>query len=269
MSLALFTFKNVELKVVTINGKPWTRAKEVCKALEYSRSINYVIKDHCNYAHKYDLSKLSAADHLLNWPSDSRKDDYYLNEEEMYELLFSSQQPLAKKRRKHCCNVMFPHIHKQLTNKMVEEHQRAIRERENVIEEKDRAIVLLNDDLEDVGKQNRELQNKVERLQERCVPYLQDTRKDNGMVIVQKNNGDEYGCVAICGQQGYVAQKIQNKLTDYPNGQLVVLAETPNAIVHYNWLRERGCIIANPESVRHFKLGQRYTRKQLMKLQEV
>ena len=35
MSLVPFTFKNVELKVVTINGKPWTRAKEVCRALKY------------------------------------------------------------------------------------------------------------------------------------------------------------------------------------------------------------------------------------------
>ena len=125
LSLVLFTFKNVELKVVKINGKPRTRTKEVCKALEYSRSINHMIKDHCsreNYAHKYDLSKWSSADHLLNWPSDSRKNDYYLNEEGMYELLFSSQQSLAKKFRKHCCNVMFPHICKQLTNKMVEEH---------------------------------------------------------------------------------------------------------------------------------------------------
>ena len=146
-----------------------------------------MIKDHCsreNYAHKYDLSKWSAADHLLNWPSDSRKNDYYLNEEWMYELLFSSRQPLAKKLRKHCCNVMFPHIRKWLTNKMVGEHQRAIRERENVIEEKDAAIALLNDDLEDASKQNRELQNEEERLQKRYVPYLQDTIKDNGMAVM-------------------------------------------------------------------------------------
>ena len=94
---------------------------------------------------------------------------------------------------------MFPHIRKQLTNTIVEEHQRAIRERENVIEEKDAAIALLNDDLDDAGKQlvdlenkNCELQNKVESLQERYVPYLQDTKKDNGTVIVQKNNDDEY-----------------------------------------------------------------------------
>ena len=77
---------------------------------------------------------------------------------------------------------------------------------------------MLNDDLDaerhkvqDVSKQlvdleheNHELQNEVERLQERYVPYLQDTRKDNGMVVIQKNNGDEYPYVAICGQQGYV-----------------------------------------------------------------
>ena len=139
---------------------------------------------------------------------------------------------------------------------------------------------MLNDDLDaerhkvqDVGKQlvdleheNRELQNEVERLQERYVPYLQDTRKDNGMAVIQKNNGDEYPYVAICGQQGYVPQKIQNKLTDYPNPQLVVLTETPNAIVHYNWLRERRCIIVNPERVRHFRLGEHYTHRQLMEL---
>ena len=157
---------------------------------------------------------------------------------------------------------------KKGVEKLQEEHQIQT-------EEKDAAIALLNDDLEDVSKQlvdleheNCELQNEVERLQERYVPYLQDTRKDNGMVIVQKNNGDEYSYVAICGQQGYVAQKIQNKLADSPNGQLVVLVETPNAIVHYNWLLERGCIIANPDRVRHFKLGQHYTHKQLMALQE-
>ena len=95
------------------------------------------------------------------------------------------------------------------------------------------------------------------------------TKLDNGMVMVQKNNSDEYPYVAICGQQGNVAQKIQNKLADYPNDQLVVLAETPNAIVHYNWLRERGCIIVNPDRVRHFRLREHYTHKQLMKLQEV
>ena len=89
------------------------------------------------------------------------------------------------------------------------------------------------------------------------------------MAVIQKNNGDEYLHVAICGQEGNVAQKIQNKLTEYPNGQLVVLAETLNAIVHYNWLRERSCIIANPDCVRHFRLGEHYTHKQLMKLQEV
>ena len=144
---------------------------------------------------------------------------------------------------------------------MVEEHQRTITERDNVIEEKDAAIALLNDDLEDLEHENCELQNEVERLQ--------DTIKDNGMAVIQKNNGDEYPYVAICGQQGYVAQKIQNKLADYTNGQLVVLAETPNAIVHYNWLREQGCIIANPDRVRHVRLDEHYTHHQLMELQEV
>ena len=100
---------------------------------------------------------------------------------------------------------------------------------------------------------------KIEKVLNEIFMFIHFKRtqeSQDGMVIIQKNNGDEYPYVAICGQQGYVAQKIQNKLTDYPNAQLVVLAETPNAIVHYNWLRQRGCIIANPERVRHFRLGE-------------
>ena len=33
-----FSFNAVELFVVTINEKPWTRAREVCRALEYGKA---------------------------------------------------------------------------------------------------------------------------------------------------------------------------------------------------------------------------------------
>ena len=138
MTCFKFTLKNVELKVVTVDGKPWTRAKEVCQALEYGDNSKTatIIKQLCspeNIAHKWELTK-SSADDLMNWPKyDPRKDDYYINEEGMYEFLFKSQQPLAKECRQHCCNVMFPHIRKQLTDKMVEEHQTQIADKDDKI----------------------------------------------------------------------------------------------------------------------------------------
>ena len=154
-----FAFNAVELYVAAVNGKHWTHAKEVCKALEYQRrkyKTKDVLKKHVsieNKQHQHQLKAWITATQPLNWQKNSQPSEYYLNEEGMYEVLFRSQQPLAKKLRKHCCNVMFPHIRKQLINKMVEEHQIAIRERENVIEQKDAAIALLNDDLDDAGKQ--------------------------------------------------------------------------------------------------------------------
>ena len=69
----------------------------------------------------------------------SQKFGIYINEKGMYTLLFSRQQPKTKEFRKHCCNVMFPHVLQQFTNKMKEDHQQAI-------EEKDAALALLNDD---------------------------------------------------------------------------------------------------------------------------
>ena len=132
---------------------------------------------------------------------------------------------------------------------------REVRKLNKQLESKDKTILQLNDNLEATRQQIETLQENAEILKRRAVPYLQNSKKDNGLAIIQKNNGDDFPYVAICGQQGYVAQKIQNKLSDYPNGVIVVLGETPNAIVHYNWLRERGLIVVNPDRVRHFRLG--------------
>ena len=123
-SVMPFTFNAVELCVVTINEKPWTRAKEVCRALEYKKGrARVVLKKHVsieNKQHKHELKGRAAAAHPLEWPKNSQPGDYFIDGEGMYELLFSSQQPKAKDFRRHCCNVMFPQTRRQLTNKIQE-----------------------------------------------------------------------------------------------------------------------------------------------------
>ena len=79
MSSAIpFTFNAVELCVMTINEKPWTRAMEVCRALEYGKATNtaHVIKANVspeNYAHRWQLSSVSAGDTPINWAEYSQK----------------------------------------------------------------------------------------------------------------------------------------------------------------------------------------------------
>ena len=107
-----FSFNAVELCVVTINEKPWTRAREVHKVLEYGKANKAadIVKHLCsreNYAHKYQLSEFVSGMNFMDWPKDSRKDDHYINEEGMYEIVFSSQQPKAKDFRRHCCKCYF------------------------------------------------------------------------------------------------------------------------------------------------------------------
>ena len=80
----------------------------------------------------------------------------------MYELLFSSQQPKTKDFRKNCCNVLFPQVRQQLSDKshamenenltsrvqaleFTNEEERQAHQQ--AIEEKDATIALLNDDL--------------------------------------------------------------------------------------------------------------------------
>ena len=108
-----FVFNAVELCVVTINEKPWTRAREVYRALEYGKATKVadIVKHLCsreNHAHKWQLTEFVFEMNFMDWPKDSGKDDFYINEEGMYELVFGSKQPKAKSFRWHCCNVMFP-----------------------------------------------------------------------------------------------------------------------------------------------------------------
>ena len=77
--------------VVSINEKLWTRAREVCKALEYNKKTTDVVRHHCsreNYAHKWKLTGFISETKPVDWPKYSRKDDYYINEEGMYIELF-------------------------------------------------------------------------------------------------------------------------------------------------------------------------------------
>ena len=139
----------------------------------------------------------------------------------MYELLFSIQQPKAKDFRRHCFNVSFPHVQQQLSYKSHameiedltgrvqalgitnETHQQEIlrlnEEHKQAIEEKDEAIALLNDDL-----QNREYENVALQAQRdvyqaqardliinRHVPFAKDPGKGNIVMIMQKNIAPE------------------------------------------------------------------------------
>ena len=95
--------------------------------------------------------------------------DIYTNEEEMYEPLFSSQQPMAKDFRRHCFNVLSPHVRQQLSDKSHVMETEGLTSRvqaldityeahQQTIEDKDAALALLNDDL-----QNRD--NQIQAVQ--------------------------------------------------------------------------------------------------------
>ena len=62
------------------------------------------------------MSSVHAACTPINWPKNLQK--YIYTNEGMYELLFSSQQPKAKDFRRHCFNVLFPHVRQQLSDKL-------------------------------------------------------------------------------------------------------------------------------------------------------
>ena len=107
----------------------------------------------------------------------------------MYELVFGSQQPKAKPFRKHCCNVLFRHVHQQLSDKShameIEDLTRRVQVLEltneahqQAIEEKDAALAFLSDDL-----QNREYKNVA--LQAQMDVYKDQLQKCQDVITHQ------------------------------------------------------------------------------------
>ena len=197
-ALVPFTFNNTNLNTVTVNGKHWTRAKEICKALEYKKTTKTgdVIRSNCsceNITNKYQLSGLVFETTPMKWPVDSQKTDIYINEEGMYELAFTSQQKEAKEFRKYCCNTLFPqirdHFEQLAINVKDREHQLAI-------EEKDREHQLA------IANIDREHQQVIEEKDDeiRDLVHNRHVRRigehDNILCAIQKNEPDELQCRA-------------------------------------------------------------------------
>ena len=63
-SVMPFIFNAVELCVVTINGKPWTLARDICKAVDVVRHLC----SKTNYAHKWQLTGFVSETKLVDWP---------------------------------------------------------------------------------------------------------------------------------------------------------------------------------------------------------
>ena len=260
MSLVPFTFKNVELKVVTINGKPWTRAKEVCKALEYNKKTAHVIRAHCsreNYAHKYDLTSVPTAGTPVNWPKDSQKYNLYINEEGMHELVFSSQQQKAKAFRKYCCNEMFPRIRKQLVDKMQEDHQQAITDRNNRVQAIEYENVGLQGEIKAKDQQIEASQHKIAEPVERYVDHCRSPSRDNIVIIVRKHTTPEndkyhnlpYYIARIQRRKRYV--KLQWLERHFPDYEVIVEIGNPNSIHAFNRFEEKGHV---ERKFNHFRL---------------
>ena len=80
--------------------------------------------------------------------------------------------------------------------------------------------------------------------------------KNNGISIVAKNNEEEeYPYISICEPHGYRRHKVRVLLIRNQGSILFADDDTPNAIVTYNFWREHGLILVDPDRPKHFRLN--------------
>ena len=93
--------------------------------------------------------------------------------------------------------------------------------------------------------------------------------KDNGISIIAKNNEEEeYPYIFICGPYSYRMHKAKVLLIRNQGSTLLADGDKPNAIVTFNFWREYGLIIVDPERPRHFRLDM-ISQEQLLVLNDM
>ena len=192
------------------------------------------------------------------WPRPKdlqNKTDKFLSFFEVMYVIVNSQKDKGKALRKHILKDIVPRGFYARIDEVQEKHRRAI-------EEKDATIALLNDDLKNREYENVGLQGEIRAkdqqmaaLQRRCVGYLSDEDKNNGISISAKNNEEaDYPYISICGQHGYRRHKARVLLTCNKGSTLFADGDTPNAIVTYNFWQKHRLIVVDPDRPRHFGL---------------
>ena len=263
--MSVVLFNNTKLITIKINGRYWTRAKEVCASLKHQRDTSHIIRDHCsmeNIRHKYELVAASDSDGPVQWPSDSQKYDLYINEEAMYELAFTSQQDKAKEFRKYCINKLFPQIRDHFEQRKDEEHQLAIEDLgvqfQVEIHESDIQLQELNDE-------NERFYNEIQELRARYVAPLRNLHKNNIIIIVRKHTSSDddkyhdypYYIARIQKRKRYV--KLRWFTRHFPEHEVIVEL-SPNSIVNFNRFEEDGHV---ERKYNHFRLLEDLTRDDL------
>ena len=110
-----FTFNAVELCIVTINRKPRTSIREVCRALEYGKAtkVTDIVRHLCSredYAHKLQLTWFVSETKPVDWPKESQKYIITLMRKGCMSCYFqvnSQRQKISEDTAAMCCFFMF------------------------------------------------------------------------------------------------------------------------------------------------------------------
>ena len=135
----------------------------------------------------------------MDWPMNSRKDGYCINEEGMNKLVFRSQQHKAKNFRKHFCNVTRIRTR---TRQAITGRDNQMQTLEFTNEEERQEILSLNEEVTDL---------MANRHVTRCGCF------DNVLCFMKKNSGEVHSYYVIRCQYRQLEKDKRWVRLRYPN----------------------------------------------------
>ena len=158
-----------KIEKLYINEVPWFKRAHIGKFLQIKHIVTSTSKlmvgDKKPRAVLMTKNGVRTTEGWSRPSNEQNNSDMFLSLTGAFYTIVNSRKSKAIALKNHILRDIVPRGFNAKLEEIQENHQRAITERDNVIEEKDAAIALLNDDLEDVGKQLVDLEHENRELQ--------------------------------------------------------------------------------------------------------
>jgi len=250
MQVEKFEFESNNILVLTVDGEPWFKGKDVAAILEYKEERK-AIEQHVDEDDKALFEALSKGD--ISPPLDKGSFDtidihpqtVFINESGLYSLILGSKLPKAKEFKRWVTSEVLPALRKTgeykieqntitaLVQQLILKDQQHLEERKHHLEERKQHLELL------LCKEK-----KIKVMRPNAVLPAPSKAKENNLYILNKNESKAtYHYYAVRAQTESARQQLRAALTKFPNATVIYRKENdPNAVRLYNVAKTKLCL---------------------------
>ena len=228
------------------NNQPWFKQVDVGDYIGFGNirqvTSNLPVEDK---KHRSELT-VRPTDGSCQVSKSAKPHDGFISLNGLTAVIMNSRKPKARVVSRWLIQNIIPRGFNKMIEEVAEKHQKTIKEKEDKIQAIQYENVGLQGEMRAKDQQIVRCENRIGELRERYVDHCKNPKKDNIVIIIRKHSTVEndiyhkypYYIARIQKQKRYIKLHWFDK--HFPEHEVVVELDTPNAIHAFNRFEEEG-----------------------------